>query len=337
MPMNNAPAVGADGRLFLHVGDRLVALEERNGRPRVLWEYVTGGRTPGPVVLGPDGNLRLHTSDGHLHCVNPAGKQAWPAVAVGPPLGYAAPVVDDHGNTYISAFDGGLIRIDSGGLIGESRRYFRSRQKFNAAGVIRDGVLYLGAEDGHLFAIRLDEAKGVNLWNQLAGQGRTGWYIHCRPAIAEDGTIIVAGRDECLYGFAPDGATRWKTPMLRQMLGSPVLGHDGHVYVGVGQWQRGRRPEGALVCVDGNSHKIRWEHPAAGPVESTPVVAQGAVYFGDDSGRIHAVDPSGRSAWTAEFHVPVRSVGAIVGRDRVAFGLDDETLVVLDVSAAPAA
>ena len=332
-PLCNAPAVDANGRIYLHIHDRLVALEERNGCPVVLWEYVTGGRAPGPVVLGQDGNLRLHCSDGCLHCVNPAGKQVWPPVPVGQPLGYAAPVVDDQGNTFLSVFDGGLIRVDPDGRVPKSGRYFRSRQKFNSGGVIRGGVLYIGAEDGHLFAVQLGDEKGAGLWNHVAGQGRTGWYIHCRPAITEDGVIVVAGRDECLYGFAPDGSSLWKTPMSGQMLGSPVLDRNGHIYVGIGQWQRGRQPQGLLVCSDGNSHKVRWEYRAAGPVESTPVVGDDMIYFGDNAGLIHAVDFSGRAAWTAQLDAPVRSTGTIFAPHRLAFGLDNETLVVLDCSA----
>jgi outer membrane protein assembly factor BamB len=195
-------------------------------------------------------------------------------------------------------------------------------------------VLYIGAEDGYMFAIQLGDERGVSLWNHVADQGCTGWYIHCCPALTDDSVVIVAGRDDFLYGFAPDGATLWKTPMPGQMLGSPVIDRAGHVYVGVGQWQRGRPPQGFLVSLDGNSHKVRWEYRAAGAVESTPVIGDDDVlYFGDNSGLIHAVDTSGRAAWTAQFEAPVRSAGTIIAPHRVAFGLDNETLAVLNCSA----
>ncbi|MFZ1933164.1 MAG: PQQ-binding-like beta-propeller repeat protein [Thermoguttaceae bacterium] len=334
MPLCNAPAIDADRHICLHVHDRLVTLEERNSRPVVLWEYVTGGRVPGPVVFGQDGNLRFHCSDGCLHCINLAGKQVWPPVPVGQPLGYAAPMVDDRGNTFLSAFDGGLIRVDPDGRVRKSGRYFRSREKFNSAGVIRGGVLYIGAENGYVFAIELGDEKGVGLWNHVANQGHTGWYIHCWPAITDDGVLVVAGRDECLYGFAPDGSLLWKTPMPGQMLGSPVVDRNGHVYAGISQLQRGRQPTGLLVCLDGNSHKVRWEYRAAGPVESTPVIGDDdVIYFGDNSGQIHAVDFSGRAAWTAQLETPVRSAGTIFAPNRLLFGLDNETAVVLECSA----
>lgn len=343
-PLTNAPAVASGGRIFLHVQGRLVALREREQRPEVCWEYVTGSHAPGPATVAPDGSIRLHCSDGLLHCVSSEGKQVWTPPGVGEPLGYAAPVVDEQGNTFLSAFDGGLIRVDIRGKQ-QRGRYFRSRQRFDAAGIIHGGVLYIGSEEGYVFAVLpiggtyscptewADEQKGRSVWDHAAEQGHAGWYVRCWPALTDDGTLVVAGRDERLHGFAPDGKPTWKTEMPGQMLGSPVIDPQGHVYVGLSQARRGQQPRGALVCVDGNSHKIRWQYQAAGPVESTPVIGDDRViYFGDNTGLVHAVDFGGKPRWTAQLEAAVRSAGTIPAPQRVAFGLDNETLVVLKCS-----
>ena len=69
-----------------------MALIEEDGKPKLLWEYVTGNRAPGPVVVGPQDTLRLHCCDGYLHCLDAAtGKQIWSPAQVGEPLGYAVP------------------------------------------------------------------------------------------------------------------------------------------------------------------------------------------------------------------------------------------------------
>jgi len=332
-PLQTAPAIDRDGRAFLLLQGRLYALETAADGPKVVWEYVTGSHAPGPAVVGPDGAVRVHTSDGLLHCVSSAGKQVWTPALVGEPLGYAAPVVDAEGNTYISRFEGGLIRVDSDGRRQKPGPYFRSRQKLDAAGVIRDGVLYVGSEDGYVFAVELAAEKGKNLWNHAAELGHTGWYVHSAAAINDEGILIVAARDECLYGFGQGGKLAWRTTMPGQMLASPVLDEQGHVYVGVSQARRGEEPRGILVCIDGNSHKIRWQYQAAGAVESTPVIGDdGVVYFGDNEGVIHAVDLWGKRQWTAKVGSPVRSAGTILAPQRVAFGLDDETLMVLKCS-----
>lgn len=332
-PLTNAPAVDPAGRVFLHVQGRLVALREQDARPEICWEYVTSSHAPGPTSVAPDGSIRLHCSDGLLHCVSSEGKQVWTPAGVGEPLGYAAPVVDRQGNTYISAFDGGLIQVDVQGKQQRPRRYFRSRQKFDAAGVVHQGVVYIGSEEGYIFAVRLDEGRGQNLWDHAAQRGHAGWYVRCWPAVTGDGTLVVAGRDEHLHGFAPDGKPAWRTKMPGQLLASPVIDPHGHIYVGLSQSRRGQEPRGALVSIDGNSHKIRWQHQAAGPVESTPVIGEDEViYFGDNSGLVHAVDFRGKARWRAQLEAAVRSAGTILAPERVAFGLDNETLVVLKCS-----
>ena len=58
------------------------------------------------------------------------------------------------------------------------------------------------------------------------------------------------------------------------------------------------------------------------------------IYFGDNSGTIHAVDSHGTAVWTAQVEAAVRSAGTILAPKRLAFGLDDDTLVVLECSSA---
>lgn len=85
----------------------------------------------------------------------------------------------------------------------------------------------------------------------------------------------------------------------------PVIDRHGQIYAGVGLFPRGRKSRGSLVCVDGNSHKIRWERTAAGAVESTPAIGDDdAIYFGDNAGVIHAVDFLGNVLWTAAVGSP---------------------------------
>lgn len=329
-PMRHAPVVDASGQIYLCRQGRLVALAETDGSVRVVWEYVVGSYVPGPVVLAPNGTLRLHAADGHLHAVTAAGKQAFAPVHVGEPLGWAAPIVDPSGSTWISAYDGGLVRVTAEGNA-SPQQFFRWRQKLDSAGVVLDGVLYIGSEDGYLLAVPLAADQGANRWNQAIDQGYTGGCLNSSPAVADDGRLlVVAARDGTLFGFTPAGATAWTTRLPGQLLASPVIDCHGNIYVGVSQFPRGQKGRGGLVCVDGNSHQIRWHYEAAGAVESTPAIGDDdLVYFGDNAGTLHAVDFHGNAVWTATVEAPVRSATAILGPERVAFGLDDDTLVVL--------
>jgi hypothetical protein len=57
------------------------------------------------------------------------------------------------------------------------------------------------------------------------------------------------------------------------------------------------------------------------------------IYFGNNTGLVHAVDFAGNAVWMAQLEAAVRSAGTIIGPQRVAFGLENETLVMLRCSA----
>ena len=243
LPMHNAPAVDAQGRVLIFAQNRLSAVIEEQNKPRVVWDYVVGSHVPGRIAVGPDGNIRLHSGDGLLHCISPEGKQVFSPVQIGEPLGWAAPVVDRSGNTYASAYDGGLIRIGPDGSCGASstagpRRYLRLRRKFDSAAIVAGSVLYVGCEDPYLFAVALGGERGTLLWNHAAEQGFTGGFVNSSPALTADGIVVVAARDEHLLGFLPSGEPAFSTKVPGQMLGSPVIDRHGHVYVGVSQTPR---------------------------------------------------------------------------------------------------
>jgi hypothetical protein len=46
------------------------------------------------------------------------------------------------------------------------------------------------------------------------------------------------------------------------------------------------------------------------------------VYFGDNTGEMHAVTFHGRAPWTVNVGSPVRSASTILAPERLAFGLD---------------
>ena len=267
-----------------------------------------------------------------MHCLTESGKQDWTPIAVGEPLGWASPVTDDDSNTLICGYGGGLIKIDARGNRAGAA-FFRTRQKFDSTGFVHRGIFFVGAEDGFVYAIELDGARGKNRWDHLADQGKTEWFINSSPALTLDDLLLVAGRDEYLYAFSLDGDQRWRLHLRGQMLASPVVGPNGDIYVGVALVRRGDQSRGKLVCLDGQSHRVRWEYNAEAPVESTPVVGDdGVVYFGDNAGFVHAVGDDGARRWQRDVGSPVRSSGALPLAHRVVFGLDNGTLVALYAS-----
>jgi outer membrane protein assembly factor BamB len=306
-----------------------VAFEWKNSGLEVLWKYDCVGHVPGSPTLGGDGLIRVHSADGWLHCVDQGGCREWDPVPVGEPLGWAAPVVDADGNAYISAYSGGLLKVTARGNF-KSTPFFRTRQKFDSTGTIYQNVLYIGCEDAFLYAIELGEESGRSLWNQLENLGKTDWFINSSPAVTPDGILVVAGRDENLHGFHRDGRLAWKVHIPGQMLSSPLVGGNGDIFIGNSILKVGQKDRGRMVCVDGASHRVRWEYDAQGAVESIPVIGDDDVlYFGDNAGYIHALRADGHCLWSTNVRAAVRSAGMIVGPNRLVFGTDQGTMIGL--------
>jgi outer membrane protein assembly factor BamB len=326
-PVRCCPATFGKARFVVCLGKRVVALEWKNQGLEKLWEYETGGHIPNTAVLGNDGLFRIHSGDGLVHCLDQSGQTVWDAVDAGEPLGWAAPIVDDNGNAYISGYTGGLYKITASGEF-KKAPFLRTRQKFDSTGMIHQGILYIGCEDAFVYAIDLSGSFGKSTWSQLEDRGKTEWFINSAPVLALNSTIVVAGRDEHLYGFRMDGKLAWRVHIPGQMLASPVVSGDGEIYVGI-SLVRARQPDqGKLVCVDSGSHTVRWEYEAKGAVESTPVIGDdNVVYFGDNAGFVHAVRPDGQAVWRQNVKVAVRSPGMVVGPNRLVFGRDNGTVV----------
>ena len=325
--MRGCPAVDAEGRVFACVQNRLVMFAPGEATPQ--WQYATAGPIPRSPAIGPDGNVRVHSGDGFLHVVTPENRRVFEPVAVGEPLGWASPLVDHLGNTWICRSDGGLMKVDAAGSIGDGP-FFRTRRRFDCTGLIHAGILYLGSEDHFVRAIPLDAERGENAWGDAKDRGRTGCPINCPLVMAAGPQLLVASQDDRLHSFALDGRELWSVPVPGQMLSSPVIDEEGTIFVGLSQNPRHQDPRGVLIAVDGDTHQIKWQYQADSAIECTPVIGDdGIIYFGDNAGSIHAVDRLGKNVWKAEFDVAVRSAGTILAGGLVAFGMDDGTLVAL--------
>jgi len=328
-PVRCCPAHFGKTQFAACFGHQLVAFDWKNSGLEVMWQYDCVGHVPGSPVLGIDGLIRVHSGDGWLHCVDQGGCREWDPVPVGEPLGWAAPVVDADGNAYISAYSGGLLKVTARGNF-KNTPFLRTRQKFDSTGMVYQNVLYIGCEDAYLYAIELGEETGRVIWDQLDNRGRTDWFINSAPAVTPEGIIVVAGRDENLYGFHRDGKLAWKVHIPGQMLSSPMIGGNGDIFIGNSILKVNQKDRGKMVCVDGSSHRIRWEYDARGAVESIPVIGDDDVlYFGDNGGYIHALRPDGHCLWSTNVRIAVRSAGMIVGPNRLVFGTDNGTMIGL--------
>ncbi len=137
---------------------------------------------------------------------------------------------------------------------------------------VSDDIVYVGSTDGYIYALG---AWGGNLIWKFKAQAP----IESSVAVA-NGYVYTGGDDGYVYCLNPcTGELKWKTFVngnLPFTFGNLVLKSSPAV---VGTTVYIGSLDGNLYALEANDGHILWQTKADGPIESSPSVADGAVYF----------------------------------------------------------
>lgn len=242
----------------------------------------------------------------------------------------------------------------SGVYAGEVPAFHRVKWTFHAQGefisspAIVHGVVYIGCNDGKLYAI--DQQAGTLKWSFAAGS-----RIPSSPAVA-DGLVYFASYDGNFYAVdAETGKLRWKSadpgerrfaamhlhgsqPVGETMpdpfdvyLSSPVV-WDRAVFFGGGG--------GNVYSLDARTGVLNWMFKTGDVVHASPAIADGRLYIGSWDSYFYALDAAtGKELWRfktgddPDMHnqVGIQS-SATVADGVVYFGCRDSNLYALDAA-----
>ena len=269
-------------------GWSLTALDARTGAVR--WKLPTAGMIGKPVLA--NGDIYFAPQDGYIYAVDAAtGHLRWRfqrtvnvSVSVGID-GY--PALD--GDTLYVASDGGTVyALDASS--GKQRWLFTlpAGAHIYAAPAVGNGRVYVSSGGGDDAFYALDEATGKVAWQFSAPQGFDSY-----PLLV--GETVYAGANgfyqASLYAFdARTGKARWQYQGNDAVIARPAF--DGrHLFVAA--------RDGTLTELDGQTGKPGW-HTSLGaggqnggallPTGAAPVVVDGVVYVGGESGVVAALD-----------------------------------------------
>jgi len=159
---------------------------------------------------------------------------------------------------------------------------------------------------------------------------RGDWSLMEFPPVLEHGRLFLGTNHGLVLAVqAATGRVLWHRRFAGCVAASPAAG-DGVVYVGFMDPPpcTGTAPS-VLVALDARRGQILWR-VRTGPIESSPLVASGLVYFGSWDGRVYAVDArTGRVRWS--FATQDRVKGGVALADGLVFaGSYDGRLYALD-------
>ncbi len=225
---------------------------------------------------------------------------------------------------------------------------FHTQGEVVSSPAIVDGVIYVGSNDGNLYAI--DQQTGTKKW-----AFSTGARVASSPAV-DHGLVYFGSYDGNFYAVdTATGKLRWKfrnagerryaathlhgsLPVGETMpdpfdvyLSSPAVS-NGAVYFGSG--------DGNIYALDATYGSLKWKFKTGDVVHASPAIVDGKLYIGSWDSYFYALDSAtGKEIWRfktgedPEIHnqVGIQS-SATVADGVVYFGCRDSNLYALDAA-----
>lgn len=150
-----------------------------------------------------------------------------------------------------------------------------------------DGVLYFGSRDQHAYAV--DARTGEVKWSYLTSGGS---WVSSSAAVNDNYIAIGSSDSKFVHVFDPaTGQSKFDFKAGSRVFGSPVIVED-IMYFGTAFTDKtvNKADIDALYAVDLKTGKEKWRFAEAqSPILSTPVVADGVVFFTALDGRVYAL------------------------------------------------
>ena len=156
---------------------------------------------------------------------------------------------------------------------------FKTEDAVRSSAAIAGGRVFVGSDDGHLYAI--DLASGKRVW-----AFKTGDTVEASPLVL-GGIVYVGSSDGFLYAVdAAAGTLKWKYETGDKILGAAnwVASPDGaSTWILVGSY------DARLHCVEADTGKAVWTLETDNFINGAAAVSAGKTVFGSCDALIHVV------------------------------------------------
>jgi outer membrane protein assembly factor BamB len=266
---------------------------------------------PGSGRSGPPGMLRGMFRGGPDH----RGRSQYKAPAKRPDIAWtyetrgpvtSSPTFGPDGSIVFGSHDGRLHVVSSAGK--PVWQWPTGDLVFSSPAHIDGGVVYVGSDDDHLYALDVPNRKA--LWrfqigscpqNVGVGPDASRCDVDGGPTVGLNGVLYTGG--DAVYAINPDGTLRWRFATGGHVASSPALLPDGTVVAG---------SQDNLIHAISPEGTKRWDFRTGQDVESAPAIGEdGTVYVGSDDQKLYALSASGTLLWAFNTGGDIRASPAI--------------------------
>jgi outer membrane protein assembly factor BamB len=167
---------------------------------------------------------------------------------------------------------------------------FEAAEAIESSPAISGGGVFVGSDDGHLYAI--DLATGELRWKfDTSAKPDQPMMVRGSPTVHR-GAVYVGNDDGTLFALgAADGKERWRFRAEAEIISAANIVGDSLVFGAYDDVVR-------CLSLDG---KLKWEYATEGRVHATPAIADGRVLVAGCDGMLRAIDlRSGRQVEQVE-------------------------------------
>lgn len=160
-----------------------------------------------------------------------------------------------------------------------------------------DSDIVLEVPGGHLWATALHDPYGtLYVPFSLENEPQIQWQAEIPggpsggPVVFADGTLVIAGRQNVLMAFSPQGELIWQSPLDAVPFGTPALDAQGRIYVS--------DFEGHVTAFDAQGERLwRVEASTTRQATSGPVVGANGMIYVTLIDAVAAISPEGVLTW----------------------------------------
>lgn len=231
---------------------------------------------------------------------------------------FASPTIGTDGTLYIGSNNSKFFALTPTPTAVVAKWAFAADDWIDSSAAVGpDGTLYFGTYDSTLYAV--NPGTGVARWTfKLGAEEGTLGVVMGSPAIAADGTIIVATTTGYLHAVSAKGTQLWASELDDEIRASPVIDRDGNIYIGT--------HGGKLHSLTAGGQP-RWVFDAGGEASrirsSAAIDRDGHVYFGTGDGFLYSLTSAGALRWKFKTDEPVDCSPAISQENRIYFASRD--------------
>ncbi|WDE13665.1 PQQ-binding-like beta-propeller repeat protein [Thalassomonas haliotis] len=167
--INHSPSLSDNGTIYVGVGEKIYALDPRNGETNNGWPYVTGGDVVATPTLGKDSQQQdlvyVGSKDFNFYALNQAGQKLWNTATRGEIIAPAE--LDQDNQLYVGSMDKALYALDARN--GEIQWQYPLPEGISQKPrLFANGLIYVTTDDEQIHIIdRQDIGKYALKWQDI--------------------------------------------------------------------------------------------------------------------------------------------------------------------------